>query len=100
MTDILLRKAQAGRAGAQGDNDYDIIGTDGMVIGRIFEATTSLREHPGCGRSLTGLTRTERRPRTDMRQHDRPLCRHSAGAGTEKRDRRWPSTSARSPPRD
>jgi hypothetical protein len=38
MTDILLRKAQAGRAGAQGDND---IGTDGMVIGRIFEATTS-----------------------------------------------------------
>jgi hypothetical protein len=41
MTDILLRKAQAGRAGAQGDNDYDVIGTDGMVVGRIFEATTS-----------------------------------------------------------
>jgi hypothetical protein len=41
MTDILLRKAQAGRAGAQGDNDYDVIGTDGMVIGHIFEATTS-----------------------------------------------------------
>jgi hypothetical protein len=35
MTDILLRKAQAGRAGAQGDNDYDVIGTDGTVIGRI-----------------------------------------------------------------
>jgi hypothetical protein len=45
VTDILLRKAQAGRAGAQGDNDYDVIGTDGMVIGRIFEATTS----PGVG---------------------------------------------------
>jgi hypothetical protein len=41
MTDILLRKAPAGRAGAQGDNDYDVIGTDGMVIGRIFETTTS-----------------------------------------------------------
>ena len=41
MTDILLRRAQAGRAGAQGDNDYDVIGTDGTVIGRIFETTTS-----------------------------------------------------------
>jgi len=41
MTDILLRKAQASRAGAEGDNDYDVIGTDGTVIGRIFEATTS-----------------------------------------------------------
>ena len=41
MTDILLRKAQAGRAGAQGDDDYDVIGADGMVIGRIFKATTS-----------------------------------------------------------
>ena len=41
MTDILLRKAQAVRAGARGDNDYDVIGTDGTVIGRIFEATTS-----------------------------------------------------------
>jgi hypothetical protein len=41
VTDLLLRKAQAGRAGAQGDNDYDVIGTDGMVIGRIFKATTS-----------------------------------------------------------
>jgi len=41
MTGLLLRKAQAGRAGAQGDNDYDVIGTDGTLIGRIFEATTS-----------------------------------------------------------
>jgi hypothetical protein len=45
VTDILLRKAQAGRAGAQGDDDYDVIGADGMVIGRIFKATTS----PGVG---------------------------------------------------
>jgi hypothetical protein len=41
MTDLLLRKAQAVRAGAQGDDDYDVIGADGMVIGRIFKATTS-----------------------------------------------------------
>ena len=41
MTDMLLRKAQTGRAGAEGDNDYDVVGTDGTVIGRIFETTTS-----------------------------------------------------------
>ena len=41
MTDVLLRKAQAVRAGAQGDEDYDVIGSDGIVIGRIFKATTS-----------------------------------------------------------
>jgi hypothetical protein len=28
---------------------------------------------------------TERR-RTDMGQHGRPLCKHSLGVGTEKRD--------------
>jgi hypothetical protein len=41
VTGLLLRKAQAARAGAQGDEDYDGIGSDGTVIGRIFEATTS-----------------------------------------------------------
>ena len=41
MTDLLLRQAQASRAGAQGDDDYDVIGTDGIIIGRIFKATTS-----------------------------------------------------------
>jgi hypothetical protein len=41
VTDLLLRQAQAGRAGAQGANDYDVIGPDGIVIGRIFKATTS-----------------------------------------------------------
>jgi hypothetical protein len=39
VTDILLRKVQA--PGAQGDNGYDVIGADGIVIGRIFKATTS-----------------------------------------------------------
>jgi hypothetical protein len=37
MTDLLLRKAQTVRAGAQGDEDYEIIGPDGNVIGRIFK---------------------------------------------------------------
>jgi len=37
VTDLLLRKAQSGRAGAQGDENYDVIGTDGIVIGRIFK---------------------------------------------------------------
>jgi hypothetical protein len=41
MTDLLLRKAQAVRAGARGDEDWDVIGADGTLIGRIFEATTS-----------------------------------------------------------
>ena len=45
MTDILLRKAQGGRAGAEGDEDYDVIEDGGLVIGRIFKATTS----PGVG---------------------------------------------------
>jgi len=34
VTDLLLRQEQASRAGAQGDDDYDVIGTDGISIGR------------------------------------------------------------------
>jgi hypothetical protein len=41
VTDLLLRQAQASRAGAQGDDDYDVIGADGLVIGRIFKTTKS-----------------------------------------------------------
>ena len=40
MTNLFLRQAQASRAGAPGDDDYDVIGSDGLVIGRIFKATT------------------------------------------------------------
>jgi hypothetical protein len=52
VTGLLLRKAQAVRAGAEGEDDYDVIGADGMVIGRIFKATTSpgVGTPPGCGR--------------------------------------------------
>ena len=40
VTDLLLRQAQTSRAGAQGDDDYDVIGPGGLVIGRIFKATS------------------------------------------------------------
>ena len=76
MTDLLLRQAQASRAGAQGGDDYDIIG-----FGRIFKATTSPVGTPWMWTLAYGDTRTERR-RTDMRQHATPLCRHSLGAST------------------
>jgi hypothetical protein len=36
VTDLLLRQAQARRAGAHGDDDYDVIGTDAIAIVRIF----------------------------------------------------------------
>jgi hypothetical protein len=39
MTDLLLRRAPVSRPGADGQHDYDVIGTDGMVIGRIFKTT-------------------------------------------------------------
>jgi hypothetical protein len=41
VTDLLLRKAEAVRAGARGDEDSDVLGPDGIVVGRIFEATAS-----------------------------------------------------------
>jgi hypothetical protein len=41
MTGVLLRRVQATRPGAQGDDDYDVIDPDGLVIGRIFKSTTS-----------------------------------------------------------
>ena len=39
MTDLLLRRVPEGRPGADGQDDYDVIGADGMIIGRIFKAT-------------------------------------------------------------
>lgn len=63
MIDLLLRQAEASRAGAQGDHDYDVIGHDGMVIGRIFKAAIA------CGDALdvdAGLRRS-RDPNADPR---------------------------------
>ena len=45
MTDLLLRKVTEPRAGAEGQDDYDVIGDvsggHGLVIGRIFRASTA-----------------------------------------------------------
>jgi hypothetical protein len=86
VTDLLLRQAHTSRAGAQGDNDYDVIGTDGIASGAFLRPPHRVQGHSGCGRWLTQITRTER-SRMDMRQLARPLCtRFSLGAGTERRD--------------
>jgi len=41
VTGLLLRRVKAMRAGAQGEDDYDVIDAGGLVIGRIFKSTTS-----------------------------------------------------------
>jgi hypothetical protein len=41
MTDLLLRRVSKSRAGADGPDDYDVAGPDGLVVGRIFKANTS-----------------------------------------------------------
>jgi hypothetical protein len=41
MTDLLLRQVSESRPGAEERNDYDVIVDDGVVIGRIFKATTA-----------------------------------------------------------
>jgi hypothetical protein len=46
VSDLLLRQASPSRAGAEGDDDYDVIGADGLVIGRIFKATTAAAGTP------------------------------------------------------
>jgi hypothetical protein len=41
MSDLVLRRASESRAGAERPDDFDVIGADGLVIGRIFRATTA-----------------------------------------------------------
>jgi hypothetical protein len=45
MPDLLLRRVSESRPGAEGQDDYDVIGdvtgAHGLVIGRIFRATTA-----------------------------------------------------------
>jgi hypothetical protein len=38
MTDLLLRRASEIRPGADGLDDYDVIGEDGTIIGHIFKS--------------------------------------------------------------
>jgi hypothetical protein len=61
VTDLLLRRAQAGRAGAQDDDNYDVIDADGLVIGRLFKATRPpFGDTLDVDAGLWGTTRTER----------------------------------------
>jgi len=46
MTDLLVRRVSESRAGAEGHDDYDVIGADGLVIGRIFKASTAPAGRP------------------------------------------------------
>jgi hypothetical protein len=43
MTDLLLRRPAEARPGCEegSADDYDVIGADGLIIGRIFKAITS-----------------------------------------------------------
>ena len=41
MSDLILRRASESRTGAEGPDDYYVIGVDGLAIGRIFKAITS-----------------------------------------------------------
>ena len=38
MTDLLLRQVAESGAGAEGQDNFDVIGPNGLVIGRIFKA--------------------------------------------------------------
>ena len=39
MTDLLLRRVPESRPGADGLDDYDVLGPDRLIVGRIFKAT-------------------------------------------------------------
>jgi hypothetical protein len=41
MDDLLLRRSPEHRPPAEGLDDYDVISTEGMIIGRIFKVATS-----------------------------------------------------------
>jgi hypothetical protein len=46
MSDLLFRRVSEGRVGVEAPDDYDVIGADGSVIGRIFKTAI-----PGTGTS-------------------------------------------------
>ena len=58
--------------------DYDVIGPDGLVIGRIFEATTSPVGTPW----MWTLTYGDHEDRTPINGYE-ATCRHLLGDGTE-----------------
>jgi hypothetical protein len=62
MNDLLLRRVSEPRAGADGVDDYDVIGdvsgAHGLVIGRISKAPWHLQQPRGCGGLRTRNERT------------------------------------------
>jgi hypothetical protein len=110
MTDLLLRWGSESRAGAEGQDDYDVIGADGLVIERIFKASTSPPGTPWMWslgtpthgyeprgprasgrhwRQAPGLFRLSRRPLTML-----SWPRDSDGSGMSQGPRPfWPSTN-------
>jgi hypothetical protein len=46
MTDLLLRRVSSSRPAAQDNEDYDVIGPQEFVIGRIFNSIASPPETP------------------------------------------------------
>jgi hypothetical protein len=68
---LQLPQASASRPGAQGSDDYGVIGAEGFVIGRIFRATTSPVDR------MWMLAYGYDQDRTNTSGRARPLCRHS-----------------------
>ena len=54
MTDLHLRRASGRRRAAQWPDDFDVIGANGDVVGRIFKATTSPRGKPWAWTRVAG----------------------------------------------
>jgi hypothetical protein len=46
VSNLLLRRSHENRAGADGSDDYDVIGDNGEIIGRIFRATRFPNDTP------------------------------------------------------
>jgi hypothetical protein len=83
MTDLLRGRSPESRPGADGQDDYDVIGADGMIIGRIFKATRFPNGMPWQW-SLAYGHHEDHTPTHGYDRRARKLCRHSAGVGTEK----------------
>jgi hypothetical protein len=80
---LLLRRASESRPPAVGPEDYDVIGKDGEVIGRIMRAATG-----PAGKTLMWSLATRRDvegPSSAMKPRAMPPCRRSREAGIERK---------------
>src|SRR5262245_17258211 len=81
MTDLLLRQVAESGAGAEGQDDFDVIGPDGLVIGRIFKADVAPVGMPWMWTMLFDY----RWPTTRRRARPRWRRSQKAGGATMKR---------------